>query len=89
MDKKYNLSLYTKELPMCVIMTGRNNNANFRIEYALNSVFLQNYSNYHAIVVDDFSSDGSQDIYLRYFDFYGLKNDKATLILTDRRITAL
>lgn len=55
---------------MCIIMTGQNNNDRFRIEYALNSVFLQNYSNYHAIVVDDSSNDGSQDIYRRYVDFY-------------------
>lgn len=45
---------------MCAILGGRNNNAGFRIEYNLNSIFLQNYTNYHAIVIDDFSDDGSQ-----------------------------
>jgi len=45
---------------MCIIATGRNNNANFRIEANLNSIFNQNYSNYFVVVVDDASNDGSQ-----------------------------
>lgn len=70
-------------------MLGRNNNANFRIEYSLNSVFLQNYTDYHALVVDDVSTDGSQDIYRRYFDFYDIEASKAMLILNKKRLTSL
>lgn len=89
LDKKYNISIYNEELPMCVIMSGYNNNNNFRIEYALNSVFLQNYSNYHAIIIDDFSNDGSQEIYRRYFDFYDIEESIAKLILNEKRKTSL
>jgi glycosyltransferase involved in cell wall biosynthesis len=52
---------------MCVIAPGYNNNANFRIENNLNSIFAQNYSNYKAVIINDASTDGSGDIYRRYF----------------------
>ena len=39
----------------------------FRIEYNLNSIFTQNYTNYFAVITDDSSGDGSDEIYRKYF----------------------
>jgi hypothetical protein len=66
-EEKFELSKLTTELPMCVISPGYNNNAKFRIEYSLNSIFTQNYTNYKAIIINDASTDGSGDIYRKYF----------------------
>jgi len=49
---------------MCVVVPSFNNNANFRIEYNLNSIFTQNYSNFKVVVVNDASNDN--------FDFYAI-----------------
>jgi len=57
---------------MCVITTGRNNNANFRIEANLNSIFDQNYTNYTVVIVDDASDDGSQQIFRNYLEAHGI-----------------
>ena len=65
---------------MCIITPGRNNNANFRIEYNLNSIFSQNYSNYFLVVVDDASTDGSLEMYKKYFDFYKVDPQKYVLV---------
>jgi len=57
---------------MCVVVPSFNNNANFRIEYNLNSIFTQNYSNFKVVVVNDASNDKSEYVYHRYFDFYAI-----------------
>jgi len=57
---------------MCVVVTSFNNNANFRIEYNLNSIFTQNYSNFKVVVVNDASNDESEYVYHRYFEFYDI-----------------
>jgi glycosyltransferase involved in cell wall biosynthesis len=44
---------------MCIVVPGYNNNANCRIEYNLNSIFSQNYTNYKVVVINDASNDGS------------------------------
>lgn len=59
-----------EEIPMCVVVPGYNNNAKFRIEYNLNSIFLQNYTNYFVVIINDASNDGSDEIYRKYLDFY-------------------
>lgn len=59
LEKKFQLSKITKELPMCIVSPGFNNNAKFRIEYNLNSIFSQNYTNYKVIIINDASTDGS------------------------------
>jgi len=60
---------------MCIVSTGYNNNDKFRIEYSLNSIFTQNYTNYKAVIINDASTDGSDEVYLKYFEFYQI--DKA------------
>ena len=52
---------------MCIVSTGYNNNDKFRIEYSLNSIFTQNYTNYKAVIINDASTDGSGEVYRKYF----------------------
>ena len=65
---------------MCVIVPGYNNNAKFRIEYNLNSIFQQNYTNYYAVISNDASTDGSDELYRKYFDFYNIDKSKYSYV---------
>jgi len=51
---------------MCLLVCGYNNNARFRIEHNLNSIFTQNYTNYKVVIINDASNDGSGDVYRKY-----------------------
>lgn len=69
-----------KELPMCIMVPGYNNNANFRIEYNLNSIFSQNYTNYKVIIIDDMSNDGSETAYRNYLVFHRIDKSRYVYI---------
>jgi len=62
------------------MVPGYNNNARFRIEYNLNSIFMQNYTNYKVIIIDDASTDGTTEAYKKYLDFYKIDKKYYTLI---------
>jgi glycosyltransferase involved in cell wall biosynthesis len=51
------------------VVRSYNNNAFMRIEYNLNSIFTQNYTNFMAVIINDASNDGSDIIYRKYLDF--------------------
>jgi glycosyltransferase involved in cell wall biosynthesis len=74
---------------MCIVVPSYNNRANFRLEYNLNSIFLQNYSNYFAVIINDASTDGSHDLFSRYFDFYRIDPAKFVYVHNKQRRTAL
>ncbi len=74
---------------MCIIVPSFNNNANFRIEANLNSIFTQNYSNYKAIIINDASTDKSNETYRKYFEFYRIDKSKYVYIENAVRVTAL
>lgn len=74
---------------MCIVVPSFNNYKNFRIEYNLNSIFLQNYTNYKVVIIDDVSSDGSREIYRNYFKFYKIDKKYYTYIENRQRVTAL
>jgi len=74
---------------MCLVSAGYNNNDKFRIEYSLNSIFTQNYSNYKAVIINDASTDGSGEVYRNYFDFYKIPTDHYVYIENKERKTAL
>jgi glycosyltransferase involved in cell wall biosynthesis len=78
-----------EELPMCIISSSYNNNARFRIEANLNSVFLQNYTNFKHVIVNDASTDGSGEVYRNYFSFHSIDKAKYAYIENTKRITAL
>lgn len=56
-ENKYNLSKYTKELPLCVIIPSYNNIDDDRYRKVLDTIKMQNYSNYHMVFIDDASTD--------------------------------
>ena len=89
LEAKFQLSLVKEELPMCLIVPGYNNNAKFRIEANLNSVFMQNYSNYRLVLIDDASTDGSGEVYRNYFRFHAIDKQRYTYIENARRATVL
>jgi glycosyltransferase involved in cell wall biosynthesis len=66
-----------------------NNNANQRVEYNLNSIFRQNYSNYFAVIINDLSNDGTDTLYRKYFDFYNISKDKYVYIENHLHKTAM
>jgi glycosyltransferase involved in cell wall biosynthesis len=74
---------------MCILVPGYNNNAKFRIEHNLNSIFMQNYTNYKAVIIDDASTDGSLEIYKKYFAFYKIDKKYYTLISNPKKATAM
>lgn len=49
-------------LPLFSVLIANYNNGHF-LEEALNSVYKQTYTNWEIIIVDDFSTDNSKDIY--------------------------
>jgi len=63
-----------------MICVGSNNNKLFRIEANLNSIFSQNYSNYLAVIIDDASTDGSEDMYHKYLSFHNISKDKYVFV---------
>lgn len=89
LNAKFGLDKVTTELPMCVMVPSYNNNANFRIEQNLNSIFSQNYSNYRVVVIDDLSNDGSDDVYRNYFAFHRINKERYVYIENGKRSTAL
>jgi glycosyltransferase involved in cell wall biosynthesis len=89
LDGKFNLEKVKYELPICAIMAGYNNNADFRIELNLNSVFSQNYSNFFVALVNDASDDGSDEVYRKYFAFHNLSSEKFVYIENKVHKTAL
>ena len=65
---------------MCIVVPSFNNNARFRIESNLNSLFTQNYTNYKVVVINDASMDGSDEIYRNFFRFHAIDKQRYTYI---------
>ena len=74
---------------MCLIVPSFNNNADFRIEGNLNSLFTQNYSNYRVVVVNDASTDGSGEAYRSFFRFHAIDKARYAYIENSERATTL
>lgn len=70
---------------MCIISPSYNNNQNFRVEYNLNSIFSQNYSNFQAVIIDDASKDGTGDVMRSYRDFYNISANVGLFIFNKER----
>jgi len=50
---------------------------------------MQNYTNYKVIIIDDSSTDGSLDLYKKYFQFYKINKRYYKLLKTNKKVTAL
>lgn len=71
------------ELTSFVIITASYNNSEW-LERNLNSIFAQNYNNWHLVYIDDCSTDGTADGVQAHIDKQG-KSDKVTLIRNAQR----
>lgn len=80
MEATYGLSKFDEEKGICVIVPSFNNNQLFRVELNLNSIFSQNYSNYKVVIIDDASTDGTQDLLERYLKYYAIPKARAQII---------
>lgn len=76
-------------MPICLVVRTYNNNAQFRVEYNLNSIFTQNYSNYVAVIVNDASTDGTDILHRRYINFFQIPKEKYIYVSHKTRNTAL
>ena len=84
LDKIWNFDKYPEELPMCLILPGINNYAGYRAELNLNSIFQQNYSNYFVVIINDASTDRSDEIYRKYLDFHNFDKSRYVYINNKR-----
>lgn len=57
-QEKYQIGSYA-ELPFCVVVPTFNNKENQRALRNIRSIVMQNYSNFHIVVIDDGSTDGT------------------------------
>ena len=88
-SRNFKLETVTEEIPMCIVVPGYNNNARFRLEYNLNSIFRQNYTNYFAVIINDASTDGSDELFRNYLRHYGINPHRYVYIENLQRKTAL
>ena len=51
----------------------------------LDSIFQQDYHNYHIVYVNDFSTDGTGDYVEKYFKVNNIPEDKFTLVKNQER----
>ena len=80
LDKLWNFDRYTEELPMCLIVASYNNYPDYRVELNLNSIFHQNYSNYFLVLINDVSTDRTDEMYRKYLDFYNIDKSRYVYI---------
>jgi len=64
-EQKYNISSY-EELPFCIVVPTYNNKPEGRYLRNIRSIVMQNYSNYHIVVIDDGSTDGTGQLITQY-----------------------
>ena len=89
LEAKFKLSQVKEKLPMCLVVPGYNNNANFRLESNLNSIFTQNYTNYKVVIVNDASTDGSGKLFRDFFRFHAIDKQRYTYIENSKRAFAI
>ena len=59
LNERYSIGKYEKELPICLVATGRNFLSNDLYLKFLKSIEHQNYTNYRLLLIDDASTDNS------------------------------
>jgi glycosyltransferase involved in cell wall biosynthesis len=89
LESTYHFSMFEKELPICVIVSTRNNAKNYRYEYNLQSILNQNYQNYKLIVVDDASEDGTGDLVKIFLRNSKLPPERYFVVQNKERMTAV
>ncbi len=85
--KRYVEKAYIAEQKKIVVVIPSYKNADV-IEKNLDSVFMQDYDNFHVIYIDDVSPDGTGDLVQDYIDKHNLSH-KITLIRNKHRSLAM
>lgn len=76
-------------MPFCIIVPSYKNNHANNIFKNLNSIFQQQYSNYHVVYIDDNSKDGTSAKVKNYRTTYGIDQKKLTLLVNQENQRAL
>lgn len=66
-----------------------NNRAGDRYLRNLESILRQNYSNYHIVVIDDGSNDGTASLLKLYAQFHQISEQKLKIVLNSERRMAM
>ena len=77
-----------KQVRFCFTVIGRNNTQNDRYLKSLKSILMQNYTNYHIVFVDDFSSDNTMKLAMDYLIESNFPKDRIKFIKNKKRTYA-
>lgn len=66
-QSRYNTDKY-EELPFCIVVPTFNNRENDRYLKNIKSIVMQEYLNFHIVVVDDASNDGTGQLIIDYLN---------------------
>ena len=92
LDRNYflqkNIPANQKELPFCFVVPSYNNAGNDRYKKSLNSILMQEYSNYHIVYVDDHSTDGTLDKAAQFLKEMQFPAERATLLRNEKNMKA-
>lgn len=76
-DRKYQITKYmAHQLPFCVVVPSYNNYQSQLYLRNLDSIFMQDYSNYHVVYIDDASPDKTGEYVHKYLEEKGIPKEK-------------
>lgn len=85
-QNKYQTDKY-EELPFCLVVPTFNNKPRKRAERNIRSILMQDYHNFHFVIIDDGSADGTGQLIKNYLDSQTVVNSSRyeVIIHTDRK----
>jgi glycosyltransferase involved in cell wall biosynthesis len=83
-DKHYHIKNYQNhQLRFCIVVPSYNN-VKYRLYLRnLDSLFMQDYQNYHIVYIDDHSPDQTGDFVKKYIQEKNIPQDKIKVIVND------
>lgn len=84
-DKKYEINKYSKDqIGICVFVPSYNNAKNRLYLRNLDSIFQQEYQNYHVVYVNDASTDGTGEYVKLYMEENEIPPEKYVIINNEK-----
>jgi len=81
-EKKYQISQYIgHQLPFCVVVPSYNNYNSRLYLRNLDSIFMQDYKNYHVVYIDDASPDKTGEHVKKYIEEKNIPKEKIEVII--------
>lgn len=77
-NKLYNIGDYGKQLPLCIVVVGKNNEKILPAMYE--SIKRQNYTNYRVVHIDDNSNDDTINVAIKYLKSNPFLRDRVTIV---------